>query len=180
LRIISVNVGVPRTVNWNSRPVLTGIYKEPVSRRVKVRTLGLEGDAQADLTVHGGVGKAVYAYPVEHYGYWERQLGGIKLPWGMFGENLTTEGLLEEDAHLGDEFLVGSAKLIVTQPRFPCYKLGLKFGDMNMVKRFEDSERSGIYFAVKDEGEVGADDQIELIRRNMTLPTIASTFRSSP
>ena len=127
MRIISVNVGRPRLVVWNEQTVSTGIYKEPVAGRVVLRTLNLDGDQQADLTVHGGRSKAVYVYPAEHYSYWRDELPGTELNWGMFGENFTTEGLNESTINIGDRFGIGSAQVMVTEPRMPCYKLGIKF-----------------------------------------------------
>ena len=124
MKIVSVNVGLPREVTWQGKVVTTGIFKEPVDGAVMMRTLNLDGDAQADLTVHGGPSKAVYAYPSEHYGYWRRDLPGVDLPWGMFGENLTSEGLLEEAVYIGDRFRIGGTEVMVTEPRMPCYKLG--------------------------------------------------------
>ena len=173
-----MNVGLPREVIWNSRLVTTGIFKESVSGLVRVRKLGLEGDKQVDLTVHGGVEKAVYAYPSEHYEHWKVALGDRSLPWGMFGENLTTEGLLEQEVRLGDEFRINSATVMVTQPRFPCYKLGIKFGTMQMVRRFQKSGRSGFYLAVLEEGEVEAGDRIDLLHRNTSNPTVSEAFSS--
>jgi MOSC domain-containing protein YiiM len=145
---------------------LTGIFKDPVKGRVTLRTLNLDGDGQADLSVHGGPTKAVYVYPSEHYDYWKRELPGMELPWGMFGENFTTVGLLESQLNIGDKFHVGSATVTVTEPRMPCYKLGIKFGRPDIVKKFLASERTGFYFRVLEEGEVGADDGIRLIERN--------------
>jgi MOSC domain-containing protein YiiM len=133
MRVMSVNVGMPREVDRRGMKILTGIFKEPVASRLVVRRLNIEGDGQADLTVHGGPDKAVYAYPSEHYGPWREQLGRELTP-GMFGENLTTEGLLEDAVHIGDEFRVGTARLVVTQPRLPCFKLGIRFGDPGIVK----------------------------------------------
>ena len=166
LQVISVNVGQPREVVWKGQKVLTGIFKEPVAGRVAVRQLNLEGDRQADLTVHGGPTKAVYAYPAEHYPFWHEQFPEMELPWGMFGENLTITGLLEEDVHIGDRFEVGTAHLAVTQPRLPCYKLGLKFGRDDMLKRFLLSGLTGFYFAVLKEGEVAAGDPVRLLHRD--------------
>ena len=163
MKLVSINVGLPRLVMSNGDPVSTGIFKEPVVRRVMLRTLNLDGDRQADLSVHGGPSKAVYAYPSEHYEYWKRELPEIKLPWGMFGENFTTKGVLEAELNIGDKFRVGSAIVMVTEPRMPCYKLGIKFGRTDMVKRFMASARTGFYFAVLQEGEVGTGDAIELI-----------------
>jgi MOSC domain-containing protein YiiM len=178
-RVVSVNVGFPREVLWNLRKVSTGIFKEPVAGRVRVRRLGLVGDRQADLTVHGGPEKAVYAYPSEHYHYWRTELNR-PLPWGMFGENLTTEGLLEDAVHLGDKLRIGSAAMAVTRPRFPCYKLGIKFGSMNMVRRFQASGRSGFYLSVLEEGEIASGDEIEVISREESNPTISEVFTSEP
>jgi MOSC domain-containing protein YiiM len=166
MKIISVNVGRPRLVRRNGETISTGIFKEPVGGRVMLRTLNLEGDRQADLSVHGGPKKAVYAYPSEHYEFWKRELPGMDLPWGMFGENFTTEGMLETDTNIGDRFRIGSAEVVVTQPRMPCYKLGIRFGRVDIIKRFLVSERTGFYFSVLREGEVGSGDQFELIERN--------------
>src|SRR5712671_6531621 len=135
MQVISVNVGQPKEVIWKGRKVMTGIFKEPVEGRVAVGRLNLEGDRQADLTVHGGPEKAVYAYPAEYYAFWREQFPEMELPWGMFGENLTIEGLLDESVHIGDRFQVGSAHLVVTQPRLPCSKLGLKFGRDYFLER---------------------------------------------
>src|SRR5229473_7687031 len=166
MKMISLNVGLPREVIWHGRSVTTGIFKEPVAGRVVMRKLNLDGDRQADLTVHGGDYKAVYCYPMEHYRYWKKELPGRELPMGMFGENLTTEGMLENEVHLGDRFSVGSAEVVVTQPRLPCYKLGVRFGADDMVKRFLVSGRTGFYLAVTREGKVGSGDEIALIGRD--------------
>jgi MOSC domain-containing protein YiiM len=172
MRVVSVNVGMPKTRIWQGRYVSTAIFKEPVEGRVPLRRLNLDGDTQADLTVHGGRDKAVYAYPSEHYDYWREELPGRDLPPGVFGENLTTEGLLENEIHVGDEFRVGTATLVVTQPRQPCYKLGLRFNDPRMVKRFHLSWRPGIYLAVSGEGEVGAGDPIDLVAEDENRVTL--------
>jgi MOSC domain-containing protein YiiM len=165
-KLISVNVGLPRVVMSDGKPVSTGIFKEPVAGRVMLRTLNLDGDCQADLSVHGGPSKAVYVYPSEHYDYWKHELPGMKLPWGMFGENFTTAGLFESDLNIGDKFGVGSAVVAVTEPRMPCYKLAIKFGRPDIIKRFLASERTGFYFAVLREGDVGAGDPIQLMERS--------------
>ncbi len=175
--LISVNVGLPRTVEWKGREVTTGIFKEPVAGRVKLRTLNLDGDGQADLSVHGGPDMAVYVYPTEHYRYWRKELPGMDLPWGMFGENFTTEGILEDSVNIGDRFRIGAAELMVTQIRVPCYKLGMKFGRDDMVKRFLASRRTGFYFRVLKEGEVGAGDAIERIGRDENNVTVADITR---
>jgi MOSC domain-containing protein YiiM len=166
MKLISLNVALPRIVEWNGGPVATGIFKEPVQGPVMLRTLNLEGDRQADLSVHGGVSKAVYAYPSEHYAFWKKELPDTDLPYGMFGENFTTEGLSEAGVNVGDRFRMGAAELMVTEPRLPCYKLGIKFGRSDIIKRFLQSRRTGFYFAVLKEGEVKAGDQIELISRD--------------
>jgi MOSC domain-containing protein YiiM len=166
MKIISVNVGRPRLVMRDGEPVSTGIFKEPVTGRVMMRTLNLDGDRQADLTVHGGPEKAVYGYPSEHYEFWRRELPDMDLPWGMFGENFTTEDIFETETHIGDKFRIGTAEVMVTQPRMPCYKLGIRFGRIDIIKRFLVSERSGFYFSVLKEGEVGAGDELELIEKN--------------
>ncbi len=177
MQIISVNVGLPRDVHWKGKLVSTGIFKEPVALRVVARRLNLDGDRQADLTVHGGPEKAIYAYPAEHYDYWRQELPRMALPWGMFGENLTTWGLLEDAVNVGDRFRVGAALLQATQPRLPCYKLGLKFGRDDMVKRFLKGGRYGLYFAVVEEGEVGAGDTIERVHRDAHDITVADIAR---
>ena len=166
MKLISINVGLPRIVTLHGEPVSTGIFKEPVAGRVMLRTLNLDGDRQADLSVHGGPSKAVYVYPSEHYEYWKRELPEMDLPWGIFGENFTSAGIFESEVNIGDRFSVGSAVVMVTEPRMPCYKLGIKFGRSDIVKKFLASERTGFYFGVLQEGEVGADDPIELIEKN--------------
>jgi MOSC domain-containing protein YiiM len=163
MKIVSIQVGLPRIVMRDGEPVSTGIFKEPVAGRVKLRTLNLDGDRQADLSVHGGPYKAVYCYPSEHYAFWKQELPEMDLPPGMFGENFTTEGLFESEVNIGDKFRVGTAQLMVAQPRMPCYKLGMKFGRTDIIKRFLVSERTGFYLSVLAEGEVGAGDQFELI-----------------
>lgn len=177
LKVLSVNVGLPRDVISKGKPVTTGIFKEPVEGRVRLGTLNLDGDRQADLKVHGGTDKAVYAYPAEHYDYWRRELPGVELPWGMFGENFTVEGLRENEINIGDQFRIGSAELMVTQPRLPCYKLAVKFGRDDIIKRFLESGRTGFYFAVLKEGEVGAGDSIEMIGRDANDLTVAGVTR---
>lgn len=173
MKLICVCVGLPREVRWKEKSVTTSIFKQPVNRRVMLRTLNLDGDRQADLTVHGGVEKAVYAYPMEHYAYWRQELPDEDLPWGAFGENLTIEGLSEREVNIGDRFRIGTAVVMVTQPRFPCFKLNLKFGRDDMVKRFLNSRLNGIYFSVVIEGEIGAGDEIELVSRDENNVTVA-------
>src|SRR5436853_203605 len=160
MKIISISVSRPRLVMWKGEPVSTGIFKEMIEGRVMLRTLNLDGDRQADLTVHGGPSKAVYAYPSEHYEFWKTELPEMQLPWGMFGENFTTAGLLESEVNIGDLFRIGEAEVMVTQPRMPCYKLGIKFGRTDILRRFLASGRTGFYFSVIREGEVAAGDAI--------------------
>jgi len=177
MKIVSLNVGLPRDVLWQGRTVTTGIYKEPVKGRVRLRTLNLDGDRQADLTVHGGAQKAVYCYPIAHYDYWKKELPGRELPTAIFGENFTIDGALEDSIHLGDTFSVGSAEAVVTQPRLPCYKLGVRFQSDDMVKRFLASGRSGFYLAVTREGEVAAGDQIKPIAQDPNAVPVSEITR---
>ncbi|TLX88582.1 MAG: MOSC domain-containing protein [Thaumarchaeota archaeon] len=177
MKLISLNVGLPRQVNFKGEVVNTGIFKEPIQRRVKLRKLNLDGDKQADLIVHGGIDKAVYSYGKEHYEFWRQDLQDMSLPWGMFGENFTTEGLFEESVNIGDTLQIGTARVIATQPRMPCYKLGVKFGRMDIIKRFLASGLTGIYFKVLQEGEVGAGDEIKLINRDPNNVTVRDIVR---
>lgn len=177
-QLVSVNVGLPREVEWRGRRVFTGIFKEPVEGRVPVRKLNLDGDGQADLKVHGGPDKAVYLYPAEHYPHWQTELAR-DLPWGMFGENLTTDGLLEDGVNIGDRFRIGVTELVVTQPRMPCFKLGIRFERPEIIKRFLASGRTGWYFSVAEEGDVAAGDEIERIitdERGLTVAEVSGLF----
>jgi MOSC domain-containing protein YiiM len=173
MRVISVNVGLPREVVWKGRTVLTSIFKEPVAGRVVARKLDLDGDRQSDLSVHGGPDKAIYVYPAEHYRYWRAQFPTMELPWSMFGENLTTEGFAEKTVHIGDQFCVGSTRVVVTQPRLPCYKLGIKFQRDDILKRFLQSGLTGFYLAVLEEGEVAAGDPITLLERDENAVSVS-------
>jgi MOSC domain-containing protein YiiM len=171
-----VNVGRPRDVEWRGKAVRTSIFKDSVAGPVAVSRLNLEGDEQSDLSVHGGVDKAVYAYPSEHYAYWREQLPDVALAWGAFGENLTTEGLLEGGVQVGDRLRIGSAEFAVTQPRLPCFKLGIRFGRADMVKRFQRSGRTGFYLAVLREGAIAAGDPIRLSEERAGV-TVADVVR---
>jgi MOSC domain-containing protein YiiM len=173
MKVLSVNVGGPREVEWRGELVRTSIWKAPVAGRIAVRRTNLAGDEQSDLRVHGGVGKAVYVYPHEHYAFWQGELPEAPLGFGSFGENLTSAGLLEADASIGDRLRIGSAEFQVTQPRVPCFKLGLRFGRPDLVKRFLVAGRSGFYLAVLREGEVGAGDAIERIPVETPSLTVA-------
>src|SRR5215470_2741509 len=177
MKIISINVGLPRIVIRNGEPVSTGIFKEPVAGRVMLRTLNLDGDRQADLSVHGGPEKAAYLYPSEHYEFWQRELPDMDLPWGMFGENFTTTGLRETETNIGDRFRVGSAEVMVTQPRMPCYKLGIRFGRTDIIRKFLASERTGFYLSVAKEGDVAAGDEFELIEKNVSGVRVVDVTR---
>ena len=172
MKLISVSVGLPREVTWHGRTVLTSIWKEPIQGRVHVATLNLDGDQQSDLSVHGGVDKAVYVYPSEHYPFWQGELPGVDLLPGAFGENFTSEGLLDAEVQIGDRLRIGTAEFIVTQPRMPCFKLGIRFQRPDLVKRFLQSKRTGFYLAVQREGEVTAGDAIEFIERSESGVTI--------
>ncbi|MEP7336620.1 MAG: MOSC domain-containing protein [Acidobacteriota bacterium] len=183
MKVISVNVGVPRAIVWKGRDITTGIFKAPVAGRVKVDRLNIEGDRQADLTVHGGADKAIYVYPSEHYEFWRGELPEMDLPWAAFGENLTTEGLLEDRVNIGDRFRIGTIEVMVTQPRMPCYKLSAKFDRDDIIKRFLASRRSGFYLAVTEEGEIGAGDEIEPVIRdacNITVTDIVRLYVDKP
>ncbi|HYT19434.1 MAG TPA: MOSC domain-containing protein [Candidatus Polarisedimenticolia bacterium] len=181
MKLVSVNTGMPREVKWHGRMVTTGIFKEPVKGRVALRRLNLDGDRQADLSVHGGEHKAVYCYSLAHYDYWKRELPGRELPMGMFGENFTLDdggdGLHEESVYLGDRFSVGTAEVAVTQPRLPCYKLGVRFESDDMVKRFLASGRTGFYVAVLREGEVGAGDEMKVIAQEANAVAVSEITR---
>jgi MOSC domain-containing protein YiiM len=177
MKIISINVGRPRLVMRNDEAVSTGIFKEPVAGRVMLRTLNLDGDRQADLSVHGGPEKAVYVYPSEHYAFWKQELPDMDLPWGMFGENFTTEGMFETEINIGDRFGIGSAAVMVTQPRMPCYKLGIRFGRSDIIKRFLASELTGFYLSVLQEGAVGTGDEFELIEKNLSGVRVVDVTR---
>jgi MOSC domain-containing protein YiiM len=173
MKLVSVNVGLPHEVEWRRDIVATAIHKTPVTGRVAVKRLNLDGDRQADLSVHGGPEKAVYAYPTEHYAFWREELPGIPLPWGVFGENLSIEGFREAEIRVGDVLRIGTTELVVTQPRMPCYKLNVRFQRSEMVKRFLRSGRSGFYFAVLKEGYLEAGDSIEWVPAGEQAVTIA-------
>ncbi|HEY9681130.1 MAG TPA: MOSC domain-containing protein [Oculatellaceae cyanobacterium] len=178
-RILTVCVSRPKVVNVNGRTVSTGIFKEPVTRKLVLSTLNLDGDEQADLTVHGGPEKAVYSYASEHYPWWQEQMPDVTFSHGIFGENLTTSGLLEDEVCIGDEFQAGTAVIRVTQPRLPCYKLGIRFGRADVIKKFMQSGKSGIYFAVVTGGELGPDDKLLYLRSDehkIKVSDIANLF----
>ena len=177
MKVLSLNVGRPRQVETTHGNVLTAIWKTPIEGRVPVKRFNIAGDQQADLRVHGGENKAVYLYPSEHYDFWRGELPHMQLDPGMFGENLTTEGVDEREVHIGDRFRIGTVVLQVSQPRMPCFKLGLKFGRTDMVKRFWLSGRSGIYFSIVEEGELAAGDEIVPVTRMANGITVAELVR---
>jgi MOSC domain-containing protein YiiM len=177
MKLLSISVGLPREVEWRGKTVRTSIFKSPVSSRVRAGKLNVEGDQQSDLSVHGGSQKAIYVYPAEHYPFWRAELPGIDLPWGAFGENFTTEGLLEDAVHIGDRLRAGSAEFVVTQPRLPCFKLAIRFSLPDMVKRFQQSGRTGFYLAVLREGEVAPGDSLELIAQDEHGVTVTDIVR---
>ncbi len=176
MKVISINVGLPREVQWQGETVLTSIFKTPVSGCVRVGQLNLDGDQQADLSVHGGTHKAVYAYPAEHYPFWRTELPATDISWGAFGENLTTEGLLEDTVHIGDRLRIGSAEFVVTQPRMPCFKLAIRFNQKDIVKHFLQSGRTGFYLSIALEGEIRAGDPITLLARDTAAVSVADIF----
>lgn len=181
MKVLSLNVGLPRLVLRNGEPISTGIFKSPSPERRRLRTLNLDGDRQADLSVHGGISKAVYAYPSEHYEFWKNELPEMDLPWGMFGENFTTEGLFENTVNIGDKFSIGTAVVTVTEPRMPCYKLALRFDRNDILRRFLQSGRSGFYFSVQQEGEVGPGDEFHLLetdKHNVRVSDITRLYTS--
>jgi MOSC domain-containing protein YiiM len=177
MKILSISVGRPREVESRGKRVLTSIFKEPVAGGVWARALNLDGDEQSDLSVHGGPDKAVYVYPSEHYAYWRAQLPGIELPWGAFGENLTSEGLSETAVHIGDLVSIGAAEFVVTQPRLPCFKLGIRFGRLDMVRRFQQNGRTGFYLAVRREGVIAAGDDVRLVPGEQHGVSVADIVR---
>lgn len=179
MKLLSVNVSLPKTVEYRGRQVETGIFKEPVSGRVWVRRLNLDGDAQADLKVHGGVDKAVYAYASENYDYWKRELERNDLSFGQFGENLTLEGMTEDVVRVGDVYRIGGATVEVSQPRSPCFKLALKMGNPRFLKIFLASRRTGFYLRVLEEGEVEAGDDVKLIEQDPTALSVRQVVELS-
>jgi MOSC domain-containing protein YiiM len=173
MKLVSLNVGLPREIEWQGKTTRTSIFKQAVTGRRRLTRLNVEGDAQANLVVHGGPEKAIYAYPAEHYLFWRGELPRTDLPWGAFGENMTTEGILETEVFIGDRWRIGSAEFTVTQPRMPCFKLGIRFERPDMVKRFLDSRRTGFYLSVRVEGEVGAGDSITITEKSSDGVTVA-------
>ena len=178
MKVITVSVGLPKIVQTSDEDfVTTAIFKQPIEGRVKVNQLNLEGDAQADLRVHGGWSKAVYAYPVEHYDSWRAELPDYQFSDANFGENLATQGLLESELCIGDRLRIGSAEFVVTEPRMPCSKLGVRFGRKDIIRRFLQSRRSGFYLAVTRTGELTAGDAIEILSQDENKVTVKDIVR---
>jgi MOSC domain-containing protein YiiM len=177
MKLISVNVGLPRLLSLQGQTFKTGIFKKPVTGRIMLRRTNLEGDRQADLSVHGGPDKAVYAYPSEHYEFWKEKLPGHDFKWGALGENFTTEGLLETKVSVGDRYSVGSAVVKVTTPRLPCFKLAAKFQPDDIIDDFITSGFCGFYFSVVEEGEVSAGDQVRFLGGETPTLTILEAYR---
>jgi len=181
MKLVSVNVGGPKELDWMGKSVRTSIFKSPVRDRIKVSFLNIERDEQSDLNVHGGPDKAVYAYDIAHYEHWKTILQREDWGFGLFGENLTTSGLIDNEIKIGSIYKIGTAKLQAIQPRFPCFKLNIRFGLPNMMERFIEEERNGIYFKVLKEGTIKANDEIELISpspHNVTITDYVKCYYS--
>ena len=177
MHVLSVNVGIPRLVSFNNRSVRTGIFKQPAAGRVALRRMGLAGDGQADLRNHGGPDMAVYAFPYEHYGYWQEVTGRDDFVYGQFGENLTVEGLHEHEVSIGDVYQIGDARLQVSQPRVPCYKLGIRLQSTDFVKLFFQRGLVGFYFRILQEGTIGSGDRIECVECSFPRLSVADVYR---
>jgi MOSC domain-containing protein YiiM len=176
MRMLSVNVSMPKEVPYREKTITTGIFKEPVEGRVMLRSLNLEGDGQADLKGHGGIHKAAYVFSHEYYAHWERELGREEFPFGQFGENFTVEGMTDEEVHIGDTYRVGGALVEVTQPRVPCFKLALRMEEPRFLKSFMAHARVGYYLRVLEEGEVDAGDSVERVRTDPEGMTAREMF----
>lgn len=169
MKIISTNIGEPRTINWKGKEVTTGIFKYPVDHGIFLGSEDVENDHVIDRRYHGGIDKACYLYPADHYKYWQNRYPDLELPWGIFGENLTVEGLHEAEVNVGDVFKIGEAVVQATQPRQPCFKLEFRFNDNRIVKQFIDSGYSGVYVRVIEKGHVKTGDSMQLIERKQSL-----------
>ena len=176
MKLLSVNVSLPKEVAYKGKTVRTGIFKEAAQGRVKLGGLNLDGDGQADLVGHGGIYKAVHAYSIENYDYWKRELGRDDFSYGQFGENFTVEGMPEDKVNVGDVYRVGTALVEVTQPRVPCFKLAMKMERPDFLKVFMPSERVGFYFRVLEEGDVGAGDVVERVKVDPEQMTVREMF----
>ncbi len=182
MKIISTNLGHPQTITWQGKTVQTGIFKQPVNKPVFLSKLGVEGDAVMNTKVHGGVDKSCYLYPADHYAFWKQKYPDLDWNWGVFGENLTVAGLAENKMHIGDVLEIGESIVKITQPRIPCYKLGIRFDDQAIIKQFLEAERPGVYVKVLKEGFVKTGDQVFLLERqsnNLTVTQIFNQFTAS-
>jgi MOSC domain-containing protein YiiM len=178
MHIVAINVSPPVEVEDDGRTVRTGIFKVPVSGPVRVGALNLAGDAQADPAVHGGVHKAVYAYSLDHYAFWQQQLGMVSMPYGQFGENLTVAGLDEELSCVGDHLAIGTARFAITQGRQPCFKLGIRFGNPQMPRLFTQAGRSGFYLKVLEEGVITAGDAVHVVHADPARVPVKALFQA--
>ncbi len=177
MKIESIQVGMPKTVVFRGKEITTGIFKDPVKGPVLLKTLSLVGDGQADLRVHGGVNKALYAYSLDTYPRWRKLRPDLEFTDGAFGENLSMSSLLEDSIYIDDVYELGLAVVQVTQPRFPCYKLGVKFKESKIIKQFMEFERPGVYFRVLKEGEINVGDELKLIKREEVLLSVLELFQ---
>ncbi len=176
MRVLSVNVSMPKEVPYKEKTITTGIFKEPVEGPVMLRSLNLEGDGQADLKGHGGVHKAVYVFSHEYFAHWKQELGRAEFPYGQFGENFTVEGMTDEMIYVGDVFRVGGTLVEVSQPRVPCFKLALRMEEPRFLKPFMARALVGYYLRVLEEGEVGAGDPVERVRTDPGGMTVTEMF----
>jgi len=177
MKILAVNVGLPQKIQWQNKEIQTSIYKSPIKGPVMVNAENIEGDRQSDLNVHGGLDKAVYAYSFDTYPWWQRELKIDSLPYGSFGENLTLDALDESQVFVGDIFEVGDCQLEAVQPRVPCFKLGIKFGEQKIIQTFNDYHRCGVYFRVKQPGMIRAGDTMKLIGSETIKASMAELFQ---
>src|SRR3954451_1589134 len=173
-RLLSINVGLPRDIEWKGQKVHTAIWKQPAQGRIAVRRLNLEGDGQGDLAGHGGEHRAVMVYQMDAYRYWEAHLGRNDFSFGQFGENFTVVGLADDEVWIGDRYRIGSALFEVTQPRVTCYRVGIRMDEPRMPALLVAHRRPGFYFRVLEEGDVGAGDAIERVARGPEAMTVAA------
>lgn len=176
LKVVSLNVGKVKEVTYDGKTIRTGIYKKPIQEPLEAKGINIEGDDQGNRKTHGGIDRAIYSYPMEHYSYWKKQYPTKELPFGMFGENLTTEGLLEKDVKVGDIFKIGTTKIMALQPRMPCYRLGYKFDDEKIIDKFLETDYCGIFYRIIKEGKLQVGDEINLIKSDPDSMTIVEIF----
>jgi len=178
MQLVSINISLPKPISYNGKEVLSGIFKQAITSPVFVAKNNIEGDGQADRVNHGGEHKAVYAFSHDHYAYWQEALQSPNLPIGAFGENLTITNLDEEQLHIGDQLRIGELVLEVSQPRVPCYKLGLALGNKNAPEMFIKRFETGVYFRVKQEGTICTHDTVEVIKRSVHAVSVKSLFKA--